>query len=198
MPRWRERVRREDGLKLDLNKLMRDGFAKRGEFRRGLIHWCRIPSGEIVASGIIEADLSSGPFGWLMLKLGRIDQKIQLRAVSRHFGGAQWYFICPAAGRKVSVLWLPPGADRFWSRQAWGRQVAYGSQFETPLDRALSAAQDIRYRLGGKDYISLEELSPPKPKGMHWCTYEAKINRCEAYEAICNQHLMRFVARFSR
>jgi hypothetical protein len=66
---------------------------------------------------------------------------------------------------------------RFLSRQAWGRRVAYGSQFETPQDRALSAAQNIRYRLGGKDYVSVDGLLPPKPKGMHWRTYEVKIKR---------------------
>jgi hypothetical protein len=199
MPRGRERIRLEDGLKLDLNKLMRDGFAKRGEFRRRLIDWHRIPSGEIVALGTIETDLSSEPFGWLALKLGRVDQRIQLGAVPRHFGGAQWYFMCPATGGDVSVLWLLPGANRFLSRQAWRRRVAYGSQFETPHDRALSAAQDLRYRLGGKDYVSLlDGIPPPKPKGMHWRTYEAKIKRCEAYEGICNQHLIRFVARFRR
>jgi hypothetical protein len=91
----------------------------------------------------------------------------------------------------------PPGARQFASRQAWGLQVAYGSQFETPHDRALSKAQDIRYRLGGQDYISVDGLPPPKPKGMHWRTYEEKIKHCEAYEAICNQYLMRFVGRFS-
>jgi hypothetical protein len=104
MPRPRERVRLEDGLKLDLNKLLRDGFAKRGELRGGLIHWRRIPSGEIVSLGIIEADLSSGPFGWLTLKLGGVEQKIPLQAASRHSGGAQWYFVCPATGRDASVL----------------------------------------------------------------------------------------------
>jgi predicted metal-dependent hydrolase len=35
-----------------------------------------------------------------------------------------------------------------------GAKLPMGSQFETPQDRALSRAQDIRYRLGGKDYIS--------------------------------------------
>jgi hypothetical protein len=185
MPRPRQRVRLEDGLKLDLimNKLIRDGFAKWGELRRGLIHWRRIRSGEIVSLGIIEANLLSEPFGWLTLEIGSLVQRIQLCAEWRHFGGVQWYFMCPASGRKASVLWLVPGAKRFLSRQAWGRQVAYGSQFETPHDRALSAAQDIRYRLGGKDYISLlHGLDPPKPKGMHWRTYEAKIKRCQAYE----------------
>jgi hypothetical protein len=97
--------------------------------------------------------------------------------------------------RIASVLWKPPGADRFCSRQTWGRQVAYGSQFESPHDRALNAAQDIRYRLGWKDYASIDDCMPPKPKWMRWRTYERIIQRCEANEAICNQYLWGILAR---
>ena len=39
MARWLERVRLEDGLKLDLNKLLRDGFGKTDEWRRRSIQW---------------------------------------------------------------------------------------------------------------------------------------------------------------
>jgi hypothetical protein len=84
------------------------------------------------------------------------------------------------------VLWLIPGADRFLSRQAWGRRVTYGSQLETLRDRAQSQAEKIRRRLGGKQYLSYAVSDPPKPKGMHWRTYEAHLERCEAYELKCN------------
>jgi hypothetical protein len=76
-----------------------------------------------------------------------------------------------------------------------GRQVAYGSQFETRRDRALSAAQAIRCKLGGKDYISIDDDMPPKPKWMRWNTYERITRRCEANEAICNLYLLGFLAR---
>jgi hypothetical protein len=72
---------------------------------------------------------------------------------------------------------------------------AYGSQFETSHDRALSAAQDIRHELGGKNHISLLELPPPKPKGMQGRTYEARINRLKSYETICSQYEMMLFAR---
>jgi hypothetical protein len=39
----------------------------------------------------------------------------------------------------TSVLWMPPGANRFCSRQAWGRRVAYASQFADPDNRAPEA-----------------------------------------------------------
>jgi hypothetical protein len=37
-----------------------------------------------------------------------------------HFGGRQWYFVCPYTKRRVSVLWMPPGARYFACRQRWG------------------------------------------------------------------------------
>ncbi len=152
---------------------------------------------ELVAEGAFEIGLppeSEAP-GWFALKVGSMDQRIQLHAAPRHFGGVQSYFVCPVTGRRVSVLWLPPGARRFANRLAWGRQVAYGSQFETPHDRALSAAQDIRYELGGAIFVPLDDIAPPKPKGMHWRTYEAKIKGLKRYEAVCLQRDMTLLAR---
>lgn len=95
------------------------------------------------------------------------------------------------------MLWKPPGARSFASREGWGRQVAYGSQFQSGYDRACSAARAIRHRLGGHDYSESSGEFPPKPKGMHWRTYERKIERIEKYENASNFCLLRFIARLS-
>jgi hypothetical protein len=132
MPRSRSRVCLQDGLKLELNRLTRKGFIRRGCYCgvRG-IKWTNSYWGE-VASALISADLSSPPSGWLKLE-GGLNQFILLAAQPRRYGGHQWYFVCPVTGRPTSVLWRPPGAKQFCSRQAWGRRrVAYASQF---LDR---------------------------------------------------------------
>ena len=193
MSRRRERVRLEDGLKLDLNKLLRDGFGKTGEWRWGAIHWNYVGMGEVVASGALEMDLREDDDARVELRLGKLEQFIQLVREPRRFGGGQWYFVCPVTGRPASVLWLPPGASRFSSRQTWGRRVAYGSQFQAAYVRTLSRAQDIRVRLGGRRYVSLDTPSPPKPKGMHWRTYERLIDKSEAYEMKCISYLSRFI-----
>ncbi len=194
MARPRKRVRLEAGLKLDLNALLRDGRVKRGQSGRWTISWSR--GGESVAHGSLEVCRPLESPGWFALKVGSLDQRIKLHAAPRHFGGEQLYVVCPVTGRRASVLWLPPGAQRFASRLAWGRrQVAYGSQFEAPHDRALSAAQDIRFELGGATFIPLGDIAPPKPKGMHWRTYETKIKRLKRYEAVCIQRDMTFLAR---
>jgi len=165
MARWRQRVRLEDGLKLDLNRLVQQGFASPGKMRSSTIRWSYRYTDEEVASGRLLADLTGERRGWLRLELGALDQWIDLEGARRHFGGCQWYFLCPTTGRRASVLWKPPGATRFASRQAWPRQVAYGSQFQTPHDRALSGVQNVLDRLGGKDFLSVDDGVPPKPKG---------------------------------
>jgi hypothetical protein len=136
MPRQRDRVCLQDGLKLDLNRLVRNGFV-RGGANIGLrgIKWTHSYWGDI-ASGLISADMTGQDEGWFRIHVGSLDQWIILVPRPRHFGGRQWYFMCPVRNRPASVLWKPPGATRFCSRQTWGRQVAYGSQFIGATDRA--------------------------------------------------------------
>jgi hypothetical protein len=77
------------------------------------------------------------------------------------------------------VVWLPPGASRFCSRQAWGKQVAYSTQFESKFDRAITARQKVKRRL----IASLNPRDwdlPPKPKWMRWNTYERLAGKYEA------------------
>ena len=65
MPRPRERVCLQDGLKLDLNRLARNGFIRLGA-RSGPIgiHWYSIYWDTQLASGLITADMSGPQEGW--------------------------------------------------------------------------------------------------------------------------------------
>lgn len=198
MTRPRERIRLEDGLRLDLNALYRDGYVKPGQSVFRHISWTHLSSGNIVASGWIDADLREDTSGLVTICLGQLKQRIRLVPIERHFGGVQWYFLCGYSGRRASVLWKLPGVPYFAARQTWGRRVAYGSQFEAPRHRAISRAQDLRYRLGGKEYLSLLVPDPPKPKGMHWCTYDQRIENCKRYEALVIQGAGQFLARLKR
>jgi hypothetical protein len=195
MARPRKRVRLEDGLKLDINGLIRDGAAKIGELRRRTILWRGSPSRNEAASAFVEADLRAELQGWLTVNLGQIRQRIQLCALKRHFGGVQWYFICPATACRASVLWMPSGSNLFLSRGAWGRQVAYATQFVGSFDRALSAAQRIRNDLGGPQYRSILDGVPPKPKWMRSTTYDEIVRRHERHEAIVFRHVGAFLDR---
>ena len=126
MSRSRVRVCLQDGLRLDLNRLARKGFIKFGT-NIGLrgIAWTNAYGGAV--HGVISADMSDQHDAWLRIQIGDSTQQITLVSKSRHFGGRQWFFVCPATHRLATVLWKPPGTSRFCCRQAWGRQVAYAS-----------------------------------------------------------------------
>ena len=174
MGRDRQRACLQDGLKLDLNSLVRRGFLQPGaKTGPAGITWTHSYWGEI-GSGFIWADMCGTWEGWLRILLGKLDQRIMLVPRKRHYGGFQWYFICPVRNRRTSVLWKPPGATRFCSRQAWGRRVAYASQFMTSTDRAWHGKAKIKSRLIA-DLDPDEWDLPPKPKGMRWRTYNQYI-----------------------
>ena len=90
------------------------------------------------------------------------------------------------------MMWLPPGATRFCSRQAWGKQVAYSTQFEAPFNRAISAREKVKSRLIG-DLDPSEWDLPPKPKGMRWHTYERLADKYRFHQGIINQCMADFV-----
>lgn len=196
MPRSRQRTTLESGLKLDLNRLARRGVIQRGSYTRCVISWTN-SYGEEIASGLITADMR-GPFeGWFRIQIGTLSQSIDLISRPRHFGGRQWYFICPSTHRKVSVLWRPPGARSFASRQSWGRQVAYLSQFSTWADRAHQGKERIKRRLCSIGAFDPDEWEfPPKPKWMRWRTYRRAKDQFDAYEEVLDMRTFAMVARF--
>jgi hypothetical protein len=128
--------------------------------------------------------------GWLRFYSSTTDQQLTLHRIPRHFGGGQWYFLCPVTYRRVSVLWRPPGASRFASRHAWGRRVAYQSQYESPRDRTLHQGQKLRAKLGGWDWAGCCGDDPPKPKWMRWKTYNRILDRSYEYERIADALLL--------
>jgi hypothetical protein len=135
MSRRRKRVRLEAGRKVDLNEVMRQGFPKLGR-RNRFILWTQTETGEEVGSGVFEIELRAEGKGWATLIAGGVEQTVRLWGMPRHFGGFQWYFVCPVTGRRASVIWLPPGAKSFASRLAWGRrQVGRLAKDRSPRDR---------------------------------------------------------------
>jgi hypothetical protein len=183
MPRLGYRARLESGLKLDLNRLARRGFIDPGGYKASGISWTNNYTGEQIASGFITADMIGPDEGWFRIQIGSLDQPIALVARPRHFGGRQWFFMCPYLNRRCTVLWMPPGARYFACRQKWGRQVAYGSQFSTWIDRAHQGKARIKSRLcsiGGFDPDEWE--FPPKPKWMRWRTYNRAEEQFDRYE----------------
>ena len=102
MSRSRVRVCLQDGLRLDLNRLARKGFIKLGTNigARGIV-WTNSYWGEVARGiiGIISADMTDPHGSWLEVQIGETTQRITLVSESRHFGGRQWFFVCPATVR---------------------------------------------------------------------------------------------------
>jgi hypothetical protein len=101
-----------------------------------------------------------------------VEQRVPLTWTKCHLGGRRLWFQCPVrsngtnCGRRVAKLYL--GGDLFACRRCWG--LAYASQQDSDRISGLDKAQKIRMKLGGSG--SAIGPFPPKPKGMHWETYD--------------------------
>ena len=103
MPRPRQRVCLEHGLKLDINKLAREGLLQPGARAFCTYSWTNSHTGELTASAQIIAQLQTERAGWFRIQMGDLDQWIDLVAQPRHFGGRQWYFRSSPPSRLFSV-----------------------------------------------------------------------------------------------
>jgi len=197
MPRPLQRVRLESGLKLNLNALAQRGVIRPGAYAGPVgIAWTNSHTGEQFASGLITAEMSGRYDGWFQIQVGQVHQRINLITQPRYFGGQQWYFVCPYTHRRALVLWKPPGAQAFASRQKWGRQVAYASQFLGRDDRAHHGQAKIKSRLCSIGRFNPDDWDfPPKPKWMRWTTYNRAEKKFNYYESVLDEGLVELVAR---
>ena len=195
MARARKRVCLEDGLRLDLNRLARKGLIKFGAnigVRRAV--WTNSYSGE-VARGAVSADMTDPQYAWFRIQIRESIQFIRLVSRSRHFGGCQWFFLCPVTNRLATVLWKPPGATRFCSRQSWDKQVAYHTQFVGASRRARIGKERIRSRLGGANRCSTGSYLPPKPVLMRASTYQRHVDKYLRYEETLLKEMADWIAK---
>jgi hypothetical protein len=94
------------------------------------------------------------------------------------------------SGHRVRKLYLHPRCDYFLSRQALG--LTYTSCREDESYRALRLAHKIALRLGCTG--DLDELQwLPKPKGMHWRTFQRlRLTALEASARSWSEAMRRF------
>ena len=181
----------DDGLTLNLAKLLRDRLLRPGQDLGGSLVWRNTRTSKQVGSIGYQASLGdeagrlrlSYTTTWASGEKHASDYEVELTTTSQPFGGERWWFICPRTGRRVAKLHLPPGALTFASRYAY--QLGYKSQRETPRDRALSRAFKLRDRLGADggigDYV-------PRPKGMRFATYDEHLRRIWQAEDLVEAH----------
>jgi hypothetical protein len=163
--RWRTKRTTGSCWALNINILRRDGCLAPGAW--AIISWG--VDGETRASIGVRRD-GAGLELVYTVTVGDaqpedVRQRVPLDWTDCHYGGARPWFICPGCGERTGKLYL--GGRRFFCRRCCG--LVYQSQQESPRDRALHRAQQIRHRLGGSG--SMAQPFPAKPPRMHWRTY---------------------------
>jgi hypothetical protein len=177
---------------------MRQGCVKPGLYTAWQSVWTNSYTGEETARASIVAYMQDEHESRLRIQMGCTEQTIFLVPKPKRLGGKQWYFVCPVTNRCCSVLWRPPGARRFCSRQAWGaRRVAYSSQFLDADNRAHRGKAKIKARLIA-DLDPDEWELPPKPKWMRWRTYNRLEEKFDRYEEILERGIAELMAKWLR
>jgi hypothetical protein len=127
-----------------------------------------------------------------------IEQRVPITWTACHLGGRRPWFVCSVysgrryCGRRVAVLY--GAGELFACRRCHG--LAYASQQETPMHRALGQAQKIRKKLGGS--TDIWDRFPERPKRMHRRTYLRLRARGEAAQDSCNDSMTQWLGRTPR
>ncbi len=107
----------EDGLTLDINKLVRDGNIRPAGWCSGTLRWTRVTSGEEVGSIGYEANLIDPDGAWVRLHYRQDgeprDYRVRLETTRPNYGGRRWWFRCPATGHRTSQNCTLPRAGTF-------------------------------------------------------------------------------------
>jgi len=160
----------EGRTSLDINRWAREGYLSAG--RSFSWKWTWGDGSKSTISVRVESawsirltyrTRSGGEVDWT-----DVDYRIQLERTPCRFGGERVWFRCPGrgCGRRVAKLYC---VGRYYVCRHCGN-LAYESQNEDAISRALSRANRMRRKLDPKGYW--DEGVPDKPKGMHWHTYE--------------------------
>lgn len=190
--RWRYGTRStcEASLRIDLRYMRKRGLLQVG--RSGSLSWSR--GGEQIASirytvnsHSLELDYrtrSPGEEEWICVR-----EHVPLYRREQPFGGSRVYLGCLRCHRKSLVLY---GGTRFRCRKCLN--LAYASQGEDIFGRATTRSRLIRMRLGGEGCF--DDPFPPKPKGMHWSTYQRLESECARLDDLAAVELCGLIARF--
>jgi hypothetical protein len=175
--RWDAKPSTASCNRFDLASLHRGGWLRPGA--TGTTTWSR---GERAPSAIgwtVAGENGTAAALDLRYAVGgeAIADRVPLTWTPCRFGGRRPWFVCPGdgCGRRAAVLY---GGRSFLCRRCHG--LAYESTRKGAGDRATRKVQKIRARLGGS--ANLLTPFPPKPKGMHWRTYERLAAEAEAAE----------------
>lgn len=194
--RYGGRPTADASLRIDLAWMLRTGRAKEGQHISGSLSWKR--GGEEAGSIGYQAIMHEPGEERLELSYtrGSGDDREQVRQTVRlchtvpNYGGKRWWMICPYRYIRVGKLYLPPGGDRFASRQAW--RLGYQIQRVARHDRASERLFRLQRKLGGDQGLG---AFPSRPKGMWQRTWERHMERYWELEEAADAELAIGLAR---
>lgn len=194
--RYGGRPTADASLRIDLAWMLRTGRAKEGGWYSGSLSWNR--GGESSGSIGYQAVMNEPGAERLELSYARgngderehVRQTVRLCFTVPHYGGKRWWMICPYRGIRVGKLYLPPGGDRFASRQAW--RLGYQCQRDARRDRPFERLFRLQRKLGcGQGW----ESGLTRPKGMWHRTFERHMERYWELDAECAAEMWALVGR---
>lgn len=177
----------EDGLTISLPMMMQRGWVRDGQAGSGTQSWSR--NGEPFASIGHSFDMRDREQAWVKLAYQwtphggepqSVKEHIPLTYTVPHYGGRRWWFLCPATGRRVGKLHLPPGGGKFASRAAW--RLGYRSQRVGQRDRPFEKLFRLQRKLGSGEGW---EAGLYRPKGMWRRTFERHRERYWELDRLC-------------
>lgn len=174
----RDATKTDDLLSIDLADLKRWGVLDRPS--TGRLSW------SIGGHVHTQVGYISGPLG-LMLHYQSSDSRpveefIPFAFTGQHLGGQRAWFTCLHCGGRARILY---GGKHFRCRKCY--RAVYPSQYTPFRVGKINKALKIRERLNSDpSFSSIDDPFPPKPKGMHWKTYESVITQLEVGAANFN------------
>lgn len=178
----------DEGLKLDINKLKRDGMIAFNSHRSGSLTWTRAGAGEEAGSIDYEINTIDPQDMWMRVHYthksywddepDKMDYKIRLETTQPNYGGKRLWFICPKTGQRAAVLHKPPGSKCFASRHAFN--LKYQSQSRGCIDRAIDKKWKMLDKVDGTYF-------PVRPKGMHNKTFDKIYDEFVKQEMLCDK-----------
>ncbi|MCA0911000.1 hypothetical protein [Qipengyuania gaetbuli] len=120
----------------------------------------------------------------------RVLQSIYLSHTVPNYGGKRWWMICPYRGHRVGKLYLPPGGDRFASRQAW--RLGYQCQRDSARDRPFERLFRLQKKLGCDQGW---EAGIQRPKGMWHRTFDRHLERYWELDDECASEMAAMMGR---
>ncbi len=179
MSRDKEKAATEDHLSLDIRELhrvglLRAGYTSNSEWKRG--------SEVIGAIGIKVESLIRLRLRYRVTTRGETESKdypVPITWTSCYLGGNRPWFLCPCCGRRVAKLYL---RRIFACRHCL--HLNYESQQANKRDRAADHSWKLRSALGCPEgFLTIPAEYIPKPKGMHWRTFEQKVEQIKRLDA---------------